>query len=528
MRKAISNGVLCILMNISAFCLGQAGRLDPSFSGDGRVVTNFPGGGQPAVDARAFGVAIQSDGRIVAAGFSGNNFALTRYNTDGTLDTSFSGDGRVITSFGSDAQARAVAIDSAGRIVAVGFAGNDFALARYNADGTLDTSFGNNGRVITDFGGTDQANAVALQTIGGEEKIVAVGFATVGNESKFALARYNANGTLDPSFGTNGRVITDSGSDAQANAVTIQADGRIVVVGFETVNNRDQFLLVRYDANGTTSARQVATFGGITARANAVVIDVRSDRIFAAGFAGNNFALAQFNATTLSIGVTDQIITSLGARSQANAVVLQSDFKIIAAGFRGNNFAVVRYNDDGRTLDTTFGNNGRVFTNFGGTDVAQAAAIDSAGRLVVAGFSVISGRGRFALARYLIPSATPIPTFVTITSATPPDGSTIGAGTAESLEGTASAGSTVTVFDSSNSGEFVAIGTTSVDGTSNWKFKAEGLALGKHIFVAAITDSDGQTVSKLSNTVTITVVERAAGDSAWLQAISDKYCKNCR
>ena len=539
MRKVISSGLLCILINISALCFGQAGRLDPSFSGDGRVVTNFPGGGQPAVNARAFGVVVRPNARIVAAGFAGNDFALAQYNVNGNLSAVFSGDGRVTTNIAGNDQARAVVLQPDGKVVAAGFASLSgqrvFALARYNANGTLDTDFDGDGRVTTNFnsGRSAEANAVALQSDG---KIVAAGFVTVDGIDRFALARYNTNGTLDTTFGRgdsdgiDGVVTTDfstsipNATNAQANGVAIDPQGRIVVAGFVTVNDIEQFILVRYDTTGSTNTSQLATFGGIRARANALVLDNANNKIIAVGFAGNNFALAQFNATNLSIGVSDQIITPLGANSQANAVVVQSDSKIIAAGFRGNNFAVVRYNADGRSLDTTFGNNGRVFTDFGGTDQGQAAAIDSAGRLVVAGFSVVNNRGRFAVARYLLDSGTAA---VTITSATPPDESTICTGTAENLEGTASANSTVTVFDSNDSGEFIPMGTAQVNDGGQWKFTAEKLALGKHILVAGITNSDGQIISNLSNTVTLTVVERTACNSAWLQAISNKYCKNC-
>ena len=136
-------------------------------------------------------MALQGDGKIVAVGGAGTrDFALARYNPDGSLDTSFSGDGKQTTDFlfGAADAANDVAIQANGRIVAVGFAsggatGFDFALARYNPDGTLDTSFSGDGRKRTSFGGSDSANGVALQ---GDGRIVAVG---AGN-GEFALARY--------------------------------------------------------------------------------------------------------------------------------------------------------------------------------------------------------------------------------------------------------------------------------------------------------------------------------------------------
>ena len=174
-------------------------------------------------------------------------FALARYNSDGTLDATFGVDGKVMTDFTSGVDsANGVAIQADGKIVVVGPAGSydrnqgrtKFALARYNSDGTLDATFGGDGKVMTDFtsGGTD-ATGVAIQADG---KIVAVGVAAAPADvaadstrhSRFALARYNSDGTLDASFGVNGKVMTDfcARGDA-ANGVAIQADGKIVAVG---------------------------------------------------------------------------------------------------------------------------------------------------------------------------------------------------------------------------------------------------------------------------------------------------------
>jgi uncharacterized delta-60 repeat protein len=147
----------------------------------------------------AYAIAIQLDGKIVAAGVSWNgakyDFALARYNTDGSLDTSFDSDGKLTTAFGTGHDAaHAIAIQSDGKIVAVGYSANgtddDFALARYNTDGSLDTSFGTDGKLTTAIGaGHDDANAIAIQSDG---KIVAAGYSLNGNSGNFdfALVRY--------------------------------------------------------------------------------------------------------------------------------------------------------------------------------------------------------------------------------------------------------------------------------------------------------------------------------------------------
>ena len=182
----------------------KAGGLDTSFGGDGKVVTNLT-----RRNDAASALAIQADGKIVLA--RGGGFGVARYSSDGTLDASFSGDGRAFVNFTSGYDsAIGVAIQADGKIVAAGMAGSGpdkhpvFALARWNSDGTLDASFGVNGKVMTDFtSGTDFAEGVAIQADG---KIVVVGEAGPG---KFALARYNSDGTLDASFGVKGKVMTD-------------------------------------------------------------------------------------------------------------------------------------------------------------------------------------------------------------------------------------------------------------------------------------------------------------------------------
>src|SRR5207245_5340246 len=157
-------------------------------------------------------------------------FALARYNADGTLDPSFGGGGRVLTNFAGRDEASALALQSDGKIVVAGFSGaggrQDFAVARYNPDGSLDPSFGSGGRVLTDFGGDDEAAALALQSDG---KIVVTGFSfSDAGGSDIALARSNPDGTLDASFGSGGRVLTDFGL---ASGLVLQSAGRIVGAG---------------------------------------------------------------------------------------------------------------------------------------------------------------------------------------------------------------------------------------------------------------------------------------------------------
>jgi uncharacterized delta-60 repeat protein len=281
------------------------GSVDPTFDGDGRVVTDFG-----PDDDGASEVAIQADGKIVAAGSSGAganplNFALARYNPNGGLDPTFDGDGRVVTDFGARTDgALGVAIQADGKIVAAGFSSAgapavDFALARYNPNGSVDATFTGDGRVVTDFGANDSASDVVIQADG---KIVAAGGSDAGaNPRNFALARYNPGGSLDVTFDGDGRVVTDVGAQDRGASVAIQGDGKIVAAGHTTAGaNPDNFALARYNQNGSLDpsfggdARVVTDFGADDA-ANSVAIQA-DGKIVAAGVSGDprNFALARY------------------------------------------------------------------------------------------------------------------------------------------------------------------------------------------------------------------------------------------
>src|SRR5829696_2570314 len=225
------------------------GGLDPTFSGDGKQTTDF--GGEPGIDV-ATAVAMQTDGKIVAVGRGGpeGDFALARYKSNGSLDPTFSGDGKLTTNFGQFSDvAEGVVIQPNGKIVAVGSVGTtggqDFALARYNPNGALDPTFSGDGKQTTDFGGgSDGASGVALQ---GDGEIVAAGCACPDdvNARDFALARYTPNGALDPTFSGDGKQTTDFGaSEDRANGVAVQGDGKIVAVG--RGGPKGDFALARY------------------------------------------------------------------------------------------------------------------------------------------------------------------------------------------------------------------------------------------------------------------------------------------
>ncbi len=257
-RTSLGSGValIAVLAGVVFSAAAQAapGDLDPTFSGDGKQTTDFGfGSGSAAATVR------QPDGKIVAVGSTFGSIALARYNPDGTLDTSFSGDGRQITNFESSAEANAAALQPDGKIVVVGsgFGGSsqDFMLARYNPNGSLDTTFSGDGTQTTDFGTpevsvADDAHAVAIESGG---KIVVTGSTGTLTASNFALARYNPNGSLDTSFSGDGKQITGFGAETndQANGVALQGDGKIVVAGSTSSFGGSDFALARYNPNGS-------------------------------------------------------------------------------------------------------------------------------------------------------------------------------------------------------------------------------------------------------------------------------------
>jgi len=233
------------------------GTLDGTFGSGGIIRTDFVLG---SVDWIQGGIQIQGDGRIVAGGYTNLGvagawrFAVARYNTDGTLDTAFSTDGKATTKFSPGFEYISwMAIQSTGEIVTAGEAGFNTstdvaALARFNSDGTLDTSFNGTGRVTTNYGPhSDFAGGVAIQ---GDGRIVtAAGRGLGGSDPAFAVCRYNSNGSLDSTVGGgDGEVFTDFGPFTDfADIVGIQSDGKIVAAGEAGGGSGNaKFALARY------------------------------------------------------------------------------------------------------------------------------------------------------------------------------------------------------------------------------------------------------------------------------------------
>jgi uncharacterized delta-60 repeat protein len=414
------------------------GSLDPGFGEGGKVTTDFPLGSDGITD-----VAIQRNGKIVAVGFAGSDsavtgdFAIARYTRDGSLDPTF-GNGGVVTTdfFANRDEASAVALQRDGKLVVAGTArggdtGPDFAVARYNRDGTLDATFGVGGIVTTDLsGGFDQATGVALQATG---KIVVAGetrgAGTAGLD--FALVRYDRDGSLDAGFGEGGVVTTDfAGGDDSAHAVALRPDGRIVAAGVTTgVGPRSDFALACYRRDGRPchafgqGGRVTTDFGGSDAStdvAHALAV-LPNGRILVAGTAHNaatgmDFALAGYRSDgrlDRRFGAAGRVTTDFfGNLDVGRALALDSRGRILVGGSAftaagRDDFAVARYRSDGR-LDERFGDGGKVTTDFfGGSDGARAVAVQRKRGIVAGGIALAAAPAKglvqqtvFAVARY--------------------------------------------------------------------------------------------------------------------------------
>src|SRR5712691_4314784 len=440
--RNLAIGATAIMLLFSAGGqLAQAadGDLDPTFGSGGQVTTDF----YRSTDI-AFAVALQTDGKLVVVGttytnndYSGEDFAIARYNTDGTLDTTFGRGGKVRTDFpGLAAVVSAVVVQPDGKIVVAGgafpdftFLG-DFELVRYNPDGSLDTSFGSGGIVTTSFPGQGSyAFALALQSYG---KIIAAGtdfvnFSSEDNSNTdFALERYNPDGTPDTTFGNGGQVTTDfDGFNDDVFSILIQADGKIVAVGSaKNPATFYDFAAVRYLANGAIDttfgvAGKVRTDFGHADFDQARSAALQPDgKIVAAGTTIFNnglsepFAVARYNSNGTLDTTFDsdgKLFIDFGSFDQtAYKVLLQPDGKIVTAGYPNtessdSDFLLARCNTNG-SLDTTFGVGGKVRTSFGDLNGgAYGAVLQPDGKIAAVGFQATSTNrfAEFALARYL-------------------------------------------------------------------------------------------------------------------------------
>lgn len=415
--------------------LSQApGTFDNTFGTTGIVVSNLyttPGSPSGSSDDEARAVAIQPDGKIVVAGVSDDwtaanyDFVVCRYNANGTLDNTFSGDGKERTTVSNNIEfVSSVAIQSDGKIVVLGYSNSQFVLVRYNSNGTIDSSFGTAGIVFTQVSATaEQGNVLKIQPDG---KILAGGYGNFNGASDCAVVRYNANGSLDNTFGTNGIVVTPIGNGSESiNDIVLQPDGKILAAGLTSnTGSPTRFLVIRYNANGTLDntfgTAGTATVAPTASLNIATSICLQADgKIVLGGRSMNpstfDFSLARFDANGIldnTFGTAGTFVHSIGAADDINALLIQPSGKIIAAGYamiNGNrNFTLARYTTTG-ALDNTFGLNG-IVTNSIGPSMAGIidAAFQADGKLVGVGTTVNTANDiDFTVVRYYMDCAGP-------------------------------------------------------------------------------------------------------------------------
>jgi uncharacterized delta-60 repeat protein len=416
-------GMICWLTPVAAWAAD--GDLDAGFGAGGRVTTDF--GGVDSINA----AVLQPDGKIVVAGGLGESgFALARYGPDGNLDPSFGSGGKVVTAVGGHIQiAFALALQADGKLVATGNGGDDFATVRYNPDGSLDSTFGSSGEVVTVFGGWGGARTIALQPDG---RTIVGGISGGPDNWHAVMARYLTDGSLDPTFGSGGMVSSQVGG----TEIRLLGDGKILAVGLPGPTPAGfDFAVARFNADGTVDASfgtaGVATTGIAGSYDQASTLVVQPDgKIVAVGnsvVAGQpELALARFLPngsldTSLNGG---KVVTDLGGINDSTSgidVILQTDGKIVVSTctncYSAGDFALVRYNSDG-TQDMTFGTGGRVTTDFsGGEDRSGALVVQPDGKLTAAGRAQIGGGSDdFALARYDAHGTPAVPVYAVATN----------------------------------------------------------------------------------------------------------------
>ncbi len=405
-RTGITAVALLALALGATGALAAPGDLDSSFDGDGIKTIDFLAGESAAA------VLAQPDGKIVLAGTSGNtltdNFVVTRLNPDGTPDASFSGDGAAIADFGASDRVNAAALQADGKLVVAGVTEplgvqSDVAVARFNANGTLDSSFDEDGLATVDyFGGTDGAEAVLVQPDG---SIVLAGYGS--SNQCFTLVRLNPDGSPDPRF--QGADMIDTGSfcitfgpgiDA-ARAVALQADGKIVIAGTNIVDGNENLAVARIEPVQGTPDRtfdgdgiRTIDFGGPDA-AHSVLVQPNGKIVLAGhGMGPEDFLVTRLNAD----GSTDQdfagngsIGIDFGGTDRGYAAALQANGKIVVAGQStslvpgSQPVASVARLQPGGSLDTTFSGDGRQTINAGAYGLLIGAALQASGRILVAG-----------------------------------------------------------------------------------------------------------------------------------------------
>ncbi len=361
MLKTFVHLIIISGLFLCGVAFADAGELDAAFGVDGRVSLEFGAYGD-----RAQAVVIQKDGKILLGGSSTNDESLAvslfRLLPDGSPDPEFNGDGTVIVDISSaDDEILALALSPEGDIIAGGYTGNgtdrDFLLMRFHADGSIDTGFGDHGRVITAVGNSDdEITALVVEKNGA---ILAAGNAAGTKGRVVVVGRYLTDGRLDPAFGDQGMSLTGVGVDALAQGMVLTGEDHIIVSGSYTDGTRTRLMLVGFTEDG----RLDAGFG--------------SDGI----------------STTLN---SDEVSEGYGIYQAENGDLYVAG----SVGPEGKRAAALFcFTRNGR-IDTTFGDNGILVTEIGPEDDVLYSLAGDAESLNAAGFTTTNSNRDFLLITY--------------------------------------------------------------------------------------------------------------------------------
>ncbi|MGN6617003.1 MAG: Calx-beta domain-containing protein [Ilyomonas sp.] len=373
------------------------GSLDKAFGNNGIIYPGFS-----REDEFSLSIALDNDGKILAVAGSQFHVGIARFNTDGSPDRTFSTDGtgiiytNLLTSYYGSIVSTVVQID--GKIVIAG----QYGMIRFKANGVLDHSFGNNGKIVTDY----YPLSLAIQVNG---KIL-IGGSTSIFQTNFTLERYNDDGSLDKSFNKTGVI---SGSYlGTINAMAVQKNGKIVVAGYKGDLRKADFSLTRFNSDGSlddvfgTEGKVLTDFKDYTTSMATCLILEGNGKIIAAGKANGDFAIARYNSSNGSLDNSfsdDGRITGFFpiASSNVTCIAVQKDGKVVVAGHRSAgrlDLALNRYNPNG-SIDKSFGTGGNVMTGLFGSYSNNPVVIQEDGKIIVAGTAYNQNFG-FAFARY--------------------------------------------------------------------------------------------------------------------------------
>ncbi|NMH26582.1 T9SS type A sorting domain-containing protein [Flavobacterium silvaticum] len=400
--------ILAILLNLYK---ANSQVIDTSFGTNGIVVSEL----SQNVDALN-ALALQTDGKILALGFSNGKMTILRYQTNGTLDSTFGVNGRVSStytcSFGSPATIKVL---DDGKILVLGRNNSTMLVAKYTAEGSVDTTFGINGiaNVSADVA-MDSPWARAMELFP-DGKIIVTG--ALGTNTIFMM-KYDANGLPDATFGTNGRVLTQLEEIPYLYATNsaVQPDGSILVSAINSTSGYGDFCFFKYLANGTldtgfgTGGFVTTDIGGPLVTDTPSCIEVLNDgKILVAGYSNLSFVAVRYNAdgtldtTFNTTGITTKNVG--GIYRSCTDMLVEPDGKIVLAGYIGDDFGSVRFNPDG-SVDASYGVNGAYKTDFENSyDYGSSIVQQPDGKLIMGGWtSYFCSNRAFALMRFSAPS----------------------------------------------------------------------------------------------------------------------------